>query len=108
MQIVSVFFIALVACKLYLSICFGFIFSVNTDQECHFVCVHVVARHSQARDLEAAALKAVERRGGRLASKSGVLKFDGYSEAWLQNSLKVTNIRELVDWVYEDESNTSE
>jgi hypothetical protein len=31
-------------------------------------------------------------------------KFDGYSEAWTKKSLNVTSIKQILEWVYEDES----
>lgn len=55
--------------------------------------------------LETAILHAVERRGAVLGHKAQIKKFDGYSEAWTKVSLKVTSIKQLLDWVYEDESN---
>ena len=57
-----------------------------------------------AQQLETAILHAVERRGAVLGHKAQIQKFDGYSEAWTKASLKVTSIKQLLDWVYEDES----
>ena len=57
-----------------------------------------------AQQLETAILHAVERRGAVLGHKADIKKFDGYSEAWTKDSLKVTSIKQLLDWVYEDES----
>jgi hypothetical protein len=57
-----------------------------------------------AQQLETAILHAVERRGAVLGHKARIEKFDGYSEAWTKDSLKVTSIKQLLDWVYEDES----
>jgi len=57
-----------------------------------------------AQQLETAILHAVERRGAVLGHKARIEKFDGYSEAWLKDSLKVKSIKQLLDWVYEDES----
>ena len=56
------------------------------------------------RQLETAILHAVERRGAVLGHKARIEKFDGYSEAWTKASLVVTSIKQLLDWVYEDES----
>ena len=55
------------------------------------------------RDLETAILRAVERRGGIRAHKSGHIKFDGYSESWTQSSLSAQSLKELINWVYEDQ-----
>jgi hypothetical protein len=47
---------------------------------------------------------ALKRRGAILGRKGSLEKFDGYTEAWTKESLKVTSIKQLLDWVYEDES----
>ena len=39
-----------------------------------------------------------------LGHKAGIDKFDGYSEAWTKQSLNVTSIKQILDWVYEDEA----
>jgi hypothetical protein len=57
-----------------------------------------------AQQLETAILHAVEYRGAVLGHKAQIKKFDGYSEAWTKESLNVTSIKQLLDWVYEDES----
>ena len=57
-----------------------------------------------AQQLETAILHAVERRGAVLGHKARIEKFDGYSEAWTKASLVVASIKQLLDWVYEDES----
>jgi hypothetical protein len=54
--------------------------------------------------LETASLHALEKRGAILGHKAGINKFDGYSEAWTKASLNVTSIKQILDWVYEDES----
>ena len=56
-----------------------------------------------AQQLETAMLHAVERRGAVLGRKAQIDKFDGYSEAWTKASLSVTSIKQILDWVYEDE-----
>jgi hypothetical protein len=56
------------------------------------------------RQLELDCLHALEKRGAVLGHKAGVEKFDGYTEAWTKESLKVTSIKQILDWVYEDES----
>jgi hypothetical protein len=55
------------------------------------------------RQLETAILRAVKRRGAVLGHRTDIKKFDGYSEAWTKASLTVTSIKQLLDWVYEDD-----
>jgi hypothetical protein len=55
------------------------------------------------RNLETSCLHALEKRGAILGHKAGITKFDGYTEAWTKASLKVASIRQILDWVYEDE-----
>jgi hypothetical protein len=55
------------------------------------------------RELESAMIRAITKRGGQLAHNSGIPKFDGYSEAWLKDSLQVQSIKQLIEWVYEDD-----
>ena len=45
----------------------------------------------------------LEKRGAILGHKAGIEKFDGYSEAWTKKSLSVTSIKQIINWVYEDE-----
>ena len=54
--------------------------------------------------LETSCLHALEKRGAILGHKAGIDKFDGYSEAWTKASLNVTSIKQIMDWVYEDEA----
>jgi hypothetical protein len=49
-------------------------------------------------------LHALGKDGAILDHKAGIDKFDGYSEAWTKASLNVISIRQILDWVYEDES----
>ena len=56
------------------------------------------------RQLETNCLHALEKRGAILGHKAGIEKFDGYSEAWTKKSLNVTSIKQILDWVYEDEA----
>jgi hypothetical protein len=56
------------------------------------------------RQLETNCLHALEKRGAILGHKAGIKKFDGYSEAWTKASLNVKSIKQILDWVYEDES----
>ena len=54
--------------------------------------------------LENDCLHALEKRGAILGHKAGIEKFDGYTEAWTKKSLNVTSIKQILDWVYEDEA----
>ena len=58
------------------------------------------------RQLEISSLFALKSRGAIFGSKSSLEKFSGYSEAWTKPSLKVTSIKQILDWVYEDEAKT--
>jgi len=55
-------------------------------------------------NLETSCLHALEKRGAILGHKAGIHRFDGYSEAWTKASLNVTSIKQILDWVYEDDS----
>ena len=57
-----------------------------------------------ARQLETSILQAIEKRGAKRGHKADIEKFDGYSEAWTKASLNVTSIKQILDWVYEDEN----
>jgi hypothetical protein len=54
--------------------------------------------------LETDCLHALGKRGAILGHKAGIEKFDGYTEAWTKHSLNVTSIKQILNWVYEDES----
>ena len=54
--------------------------------------------------LETDCLHALEKRGAILGHRAGIEKFDGYTEAWTKQSLNVTSIKQILDWVYEDEA----
>ena len=54
-------------------------------------------------ELERNCLNALVKRGAIRGHKAGIGKFDGYSEAWTKASLNVTSIKQILDWVYEDE-----
>jgi Zn finger protein HypA/HybF involved in hydrogenase expression len=56
-----------------------------------------------AQELETAILHAIERRGAILGHKAQIDKFDGYSEAWTKKSLSVSSLKQLFDWIYEDD-----
>ena len=53
--------------------------------------------------LERQFLMALSKRKAIFANKAGLDKFDGYTEAWTEASLQVTSIKQMLDWVYEDE-----
>ena len=53
--------------------------------------------------LETSCLHALQKRGAILGHKAGIKKFDGYSEAWTKTSLTVGSLKQILDWVYEDE-----
>ena len=57
-----------------------------------------------AQQLEISCLHALGKRGAILGHKAGMEKFDGYTEAWTKKSLSVTSIKQILNWVYEDES----
>jgi len=54
--------------------------------------------------LESATLLALEKRGAIRGHKSNIEKFDGHTESWTKKSLNVTCIKQILDWVYEDEA----
>jgi len=56
------------------------------------------------RTLETAILQTLKRRGAVFANKSDGRKFDGWSESWLKASVKVSGLKDLLDFVHEDES----
>jgi hypothetical protein len=58
--------------------------------------------------LETSCLHALEKRGAVLGHKAGIAKFDGYTEAWTKASINVTSIRQILEWVYEDEGTTND
>ncbi len=55
------------------------------------------------RQLETDCLHALEKHGAIIGRKAGLDRFDGFSEAWTKSSLIVTSIKQILDWVYEDE-----
>ena len=59
----------------------------------------IIAQH-----LEREFLAALAKRKAVFANKAGLDKFDGYTEAWTKQSLNVTSIKQILDWVYEDEA----
>ena len=57
-----------------------------------------------AQKLERESLNVLKKRGAKFSESTGFKKFDGYSEAWTKKSLNVTSIKQILDWVYEDEA----
>jgi hypothetical protein len=57
-----------------------------------------------ARKWEVSILKALESRGAVFGNLAGVKKFDGFTESWLKSSVTVSGLKELMDFVHEDES----
>ncbi len=55
------------------------------------------------RQLETGIMRALRKRGAKIGKAAGVGEFDGWSEAWLSSSLRVTSLRELIEFVYEDD-----
>jgi tRNA(Arg) A34 adenosine deaminase TadA len=59
---------------------------------------------ASARSLEVTILSALSRRGAAWAKQSNGSNFDGYTESWTKESFYVTSIKQMLDWVYEDEA----
>jgi DNA-directed RNA polymerase subunit RPC12/RpoP len=59
---------------------------------------------SLARGLELSILNAVKERRAKMAPRTDIKRFDGWTEAWTKDSLWVSDIKQLLNWVYEDES----
>ncbi len=59
-----------------------------------------------ARATEKAILNAIKSRGAVMAPTTGTRQFDGWTEAWLRDTLRVATIRQLLDLVDEDEAAT--
>lgn len=57
-----------------------------------------------AQTLEAQILRALKTRGANFSNVGGGPKFDGYSESWTRTSLNVINLKQILEWIYEDES----
>ena len=52
---------------------------------------------------ETAALDALETRGANLGQPGIDRKFDGYTEAWSTTTLELEGLRQLLEWVDDDE-----
>lgn len=57
-----------------------------------------------AQDLETSILKSLKIRNAIFANEIDMIQFGGWTEAWTSASLNVSSIKQLIDWVYEDES----
>jgi hypothetical protein len=57
-----------------------------------------------AKDIETAMLRTLNKRGAIFANKIHKLEFSGWSETWTEASLSISNIGQLMDWVYEDDN----
>jgi hypothetical protein len=55
------------------------------------------------REWETSILQMLRRHGAKLAPEEVAGKFDGYTEAWLLDSLRVKSLKDLMDMVREDE-----
>ena len=54
--------------------------------------------------LEKASLNALRLRGAVIGKRGAVEKFDGHTEAWTKESLTVASLKQILEWVYEDEA----
>jgi hypothetical protein len=54
-------------------------------------------------DLETGILRSLKKRRAVFANHAGGEKFDGWSEAWTTASLHVSDLKELLDFVYQDD-----
>jgi hypothetical protein len=57
-----------------------------------------------AKQLESQMLHILNKKSARFVNKAKGKKFSGWSETWTKKSLNVTSIKQILDWVYEDES----
>jgi hypothetical protein len=55
-------------------------------------------------EMETAALRSLKKRKAIFANNAGGQVFDGWTEAWTKASLNVSSMKQILDWVYEDES----
>ena len=56
-----------------------------------------------AQDLETSILKSLKIRNAKFANETSMIQFGGWTEAWTKASLNVTSIKQMLDWMYEDE-----
>ena len=57
-----------------------------------------------AKQLESQMLHILKKKSARFVNKMHGQRFSGYSEAWTKQSLNVTSIKQILAWVYEDDS----
>jgi hypothetical protein len=57
-----------------------------------------------AQALEQEALRSLRRRGAQLGIPTSAGGFDGHTEAWTVDSLELESFKQLLDWIYADES----
>jgi hypothetical protein len=57
-----------------------------------------------ANSLETAILRSLRRRGVQFANSIGGKRFDGWSEAWQTSAFEAADLKQLLDFVYEDET----
>ena len=55
------------------------------------------------RDWETSILRMLKNNGAALATESVAGRFDGYTEAWIEETFPVRNLRELMDFVEDSE-----
>ena len=56
-----------------------------------------------AKKIESQMLRVLKIKAAQLVNKTDAESFSGWSESWTKASLSVTSMRQLLDWVYEDE-----
>ena len=61
-----------------------------------------------AQNLEQNALVSLSRRGANLGVPSSTGGFDGHTEAWSTHTLKLESMKQLFDWIYEDDLQITE
>jgi hypothetical protein len=54
-------------------------------------------------NLETAMLRSLRKRGAEFANRTDIKKFDGWTEAWMRDSLAVNTLGDLLNFVYNDE-----
>lgn len=58
----------------------------------------------QARASEQSGLRSLAARGARLGNRASVAKFDGHTESWPIESLRLESLTQLMDWIRADEA----
>jgi hypothetical protein len=49
-------------------------------------------------------VRSLKRRGAVFANKADGQKFDGWTEAWLKSSVNVSGLKDLLNFVHEDDA----